>query len=227
MEQDRHHDTEGKIACAIISLQQDIRFVYGNYRPCITPLECAVLVNSNNPFQYGSKKWLDIFQSSALICIFDKLTTIVNGKENGEKASKCIRCVHALRLFNYFMGTTIFSEIDKFYTSSILFQCSFLLVNALRDMCFHHNNNTLLMEKRLTGIVNETHSKHNRLPSIYRFRYFNSFYTKCKKEINKAINDFITERWQNTIKLVNKPIVPSVDYSRRVAVHKLILHKIH
>jgi len=210
----------------LFNLRNEIVMEYGLYRP--TRLPSYDNNENGDPFEYGSVPWLKRFYTNGIVNIFDRLLQAANYTiaGNGGACAMDARCVHAIRVANYFQRTTIIWRADVRNTSSIFYQCGEILIGAFRKLRNGKNMEKRIIdiERRLTSMIDEQHSRHKSLKSIYRWRFQSRYYSLRKKTVCEATNNFITEQWATAVENMRREVQPDANYMRRLALYELIIH---
>lgn len=215
------------ITSEVLRQKDNIARACGLYRPFVEPDYHSILDGVASPFQYGSKEWLDHFNSSHLQSVFCHLAAAGDLTGNVGAWTLDPKCVHALRVTNYFLRTTWIPLSDASNPGSVINECGEFILLAMKA----ENNSSKEKKKmrelgtRLTRIIHEQHSRHKTLKSIYRWRFLSFYFTNCKTVVSKAINDLITERWKTGVEQIHRVVQPDVNYARRLATAELIVHR--
>ena len=214
------------LSLELFKLRNEIAIECGFYRPCWLPNYDDL--ENGDPFQYGSQAWLKRFCTNDIVIIFDRLlqSARISLVGNGVTCAMDARCVHALRVANYFLRTTLISRSDAQTTSSILYQCGEIMASAFNRLHGSEKASKKLVEteRRLTSIIDEQHSRYKTLKSAYRWRFQGRYYTMCKKTVGEATNNFVTEQWATAVQNLHREVQPDANYARRLALYELIIH---
>lgn len=214
------------VSLELFNLRFEIANEFGLYRPYRLPYYDNL--ENGDPFEYGSVSWLKRFRTNGIVVIFQRLLQSANivVAGDGETCALDARCIHAVRVSNYFLRTTVVSRADAMQTSSILCLCGEITAGAFRTLYHGKNVDKRLAatECRLTRMIDEQHSRHKTLKSVYRWRFLGRYYATRKKTVGEATNNFVTEQWSTAMENLTREVQPDANYARRLASYELIIH---
>ena len=212
----------------ILSLRYQIAIACGRYRPFDLPDYASIRDGTVSPFAYGSKDWLERYRTPAIVHIFNSIGAAVKLTVDGNVCALNARCIHALRITNFYLRTTWIRKTDFTCPSSVIYMCSELILfgmsTSAAGLSVRRKKETDI-EWRLTAMINECHSRHTTVKSIYRYRFLDNYYTEDNQTVGDSRNTVTTGRWKTAVSDVFRDIQPDINYARRLALYELTTHR--
>lgn len=218
-------ETTMTMMTTVVSMKEVVVRACGSSRPVFVPTATATC---SSQWVYGSKAWLDNYvRGSSIVEIFERLRLAIKSDRSGADCAADASCVHALRLFGFFLRTTWMGETERSPPNGVAYQNARLLTWRIANGGDRRLSKKMrAIEDQLTAMVAGRRNRYRSLDNIYRNRFVTSYYTGRKSAIAKAVSDLVTERWRTAASDVYREIAPDVNYVRRLAVTELLVHRL-